>query len=381
MRSFHCDRCGQQVYFENAQCGGCGALLGFVPASLRLAAFDPELLPADPAQPWPALANDLPALRPCANRSAAPACNWMLDAGDAQLQCRSCRLTTHTPDQGLPPQQDSWRLFEAAKRRLVYTLLVLGLAPPAHAQPGDGRAPAFRLLGDLPGEPRVLTGHDEGVVTLNSAEADPVHRETTRVRLGEPLRNLLGHLRHETSHYLQWQWLREGAAAQRCREVFGDESTDYAAALKQHYEQGPPAQWQQHYISAYASSHPWEDWAETCAHYLLMVDAVETAAAWGLRLDGPTRAEPGALQAELADPQADLPPVPQLVLEHWLPVAQFLNAMNRSLGERDAYPFLMPDAVLHKLATVQALLAEAACMANASAVAQAAAPAEPATAG
>ena len=38
------------------------------------------------------------------------------------------------------------------------------------------------------------------------------------------------------------------------------------------------------FISSYATTHPWEDWAETWAHYLHMADALETAASIGLSL-------------------------------------------------------------------------------------------------
>jgi hypothetical protein len=203
-----------------------------------------------------------------------------------------------------------------------------------------------------------MTGHDDGLITLNLAETDDVQRETARVSLGEPQRSLLGHLRHEASHYLQQRYVDGRPAQARCREVFGDERIDYSQALARHYAQGAPADWQQHYVSAYASAHPWEDWAETCAHYLLVADAVQTAAAWGLTLAGPG---PQAMAAQPLD--ADGPaqaPVDELVLRQWLPVAQFLNAMSRSLGQPDPYPYQMPDAVLAKMALVQALLREAA---------------------
>jgi hypothetical protein len=38
-----------------------------------------------------------------------------------------------------------------------------------------------------------------------------------------------------------------------------------------------PANWQKSFISKYATSHPWEDWAETWAHYLHIMDMLETA--------------------------------------------------------------------------------------------------------
>ena len=361
MRPFACGQCGNTVFFENVGCGQCGALLGFSPALRRMLAFNPP--PPAPAAWQVQATGSSPAagslLRPCANRLVHSLCNWMLDAGDEQPLCRSCRLTVAIPNLQAPINLQRWRLFEQAKRRLVFTLLTLGLPPEAQppAQAGMAAAPfglRFQLLASLPGQPPVMTGHDDGLITLNLAEADDVLRETARVSLGEPQRSLLGHLRHEASHYLQQRYIDGQPAQQRCRELFGDERADYDQALARHYAQGVPADWQQHFVSAYASAHPWEDWAETCAHYLLVVDAVQTAAAWGLTLNGPVVAQPR---------QADGPaqaPVIDLVLHQWLPVAQFLNAMNRSMGQPDPYPYQMPDAVLVKMSLVQTLLREAA---------------------
>ena len=370
MRPFACGHCANTVYFENVNCGLCGALLGFSPALRRMLAFDsPPPAPAPwcvrasaprqaagvAAQADPADRADASLLRPCANRLEHQLCNWMLDAGDEHQQCRSCRLTVAIPNLQEPLNRARWHLFEKAKRRLVFTLLTLGLPP--EPQPGAAAGAfglRFQLLANLPDQPPVMTGHDGGLITLNLAEADDVQREAARAALGEPQRSLLGHLRHEASHYLQQRYVDGRPAQARCREVFGDERIDYTDALDRHYAQGPPADWQQHCISAYASAHPWEDWAETCAHYLLVVDAVQTAATWGLRLTGPNTAQPrgadGPVQA----------PVDDLVLNQWLPVAQFLNAMNRSLGQPDPYPYQMPDAVLAKMGLVQTLLREAA---------------------
>ena len=363
MRPFACGQCANTVYFENVSCGQCGALLGFSPALRRMLAFDPP--PPAPA-PWQVRAGapDQPAgtaagslLRPCANRLDHQLCNWMLDAGDDHSQCRSCRLTVAIPNLQEPLNLARWHLFEKAKRRLVFTLLTLGLPPEAQPDASTGAfGLRFQLLANLPDQPPVLTGHEDGLITLNLAEADDVQREAARVALGEPQRSLLGHLRHEVSHYLQQRYVDGRPAQARCREVFGDERCDYADALDRHYAQGAPADWQQHYVSAYASAHPWEDWAETCAHYLLVVDAVQTAAAWGLTLNGPVVAQP-----QQADGPAQAPVV-DLVLHQWLPVAQFLNAMSRSMGQPDPYPYQMPDAVLAKMSLVQTLLCEAAVL-------------------
>jgi hypothetical protein len=395
MTPFACSHCGNTVYFENTDCGRCGAVLGFVPGQRRMLSFalpsagEPD--DSDAAGSWQILhgidaqgagakagdpataatggrtpsaaARDEggaeagdgqaePGLQPCDNRRQHQVCNWMLDAGDPGPLCISCRLTGVIPSLADGQNLAHWAAIERAKRHLVHTLMGLGLTPRPIGSDRAARGLRFQLLEALPGGPPVMTGHEDGVITLNIAEADDVHRETTRVAMGEPVRTLLGHLRHEVSHYLAWRHLEDTPAMDRCREAFGDERVDYAAALQTHYAQGAPADWSQRYVSAYASAHPYEDWAETCAHYLLVVDAMETASAWGLQLEGPspTRA------TEAADLRQ---PLAERVLAHWLPLAQFLNAMNRSLGQPDSYPFLLPPQVLDKMNLVQSLLAEA----------------------
>lgn len=380
MIPFRCGRCGHAVFFENVRCGHCDALLGYLPGERCMGAFEAEEVPAaadaaaapadtttaapppTPATPsasaprWRrvgeacASAGDQP-FTPCANRVQHDICNWMLDPGDPGPLCRSCRLTSVIPDLTVAGNTLRWAAIEAAKRRLMFTLIDHGLDPEPKASPTDTKGLALQLLGAVPGGPPVMTGHAGGTVTINIAEADDVEREATRVAFGEPVRSLLGHLRHEFGHYLQQRWIT-GPAAEACRAVFGDEREDYAAALARYHAEGPPADWQQRFVTAYASAHPFEDWAETCAHVLLVSDAVQTAESWGLRLDGPVaRARPKSSRSQ---------PMDRVVIEHWLPVAQFLNAMNRSLGLRDSYPYLMPDAVLQKMALVQRLLADAA---------------------
>ena len=62
--------------------------------------------------------------------------------------------------------------------------------------------------------------------------------------------------------------------------------TSYAAALQAHYAKGGDVgPWAERHVSAYASAHPWEDWAETWAHYLHMMDAVDTALGFGMSAD------------------------------------------------------------------------------------------------
>ena len=273
---------------------------------------------------------------------------------DQQALCRSCRLTRVIPSLDAAINIDRWRHIERAKRRLLYTLLSLGLAPEPKSGPDDLPGLEFLLLEPAADGAAVFTGHDAGTITLNVAEADDDAREATRVQLGEPVRTLLGHLRHEVAHYLQFRWINGTPAMDRCRALFGDEQADYARAIERHYADGPPQDWPQHFVSAYASAHPWEDWAETCAHYLLVLDAVQTASVWGLSLaGGPTEAAPDTVDLTRHAP------VSELVVQQWLPVAQFLNAMNRSIGLPDSYPYQLPPDVVTKMAGVHELLAAA----------------------
>ena len=180
--------------------------------------------------------------------------------------------------------EERWRALEAAKRRLIYALKRLGL--PLEAKREDAaKGLAFDFLADAgPGQP-VMTGHDDGLITINIAEADSAERERRRLELGEPYRTLLGHLRHEVGHYYWDVLVRDGGKIEACRAVFGDESVDYQEALDRHYQTGAPAGWEENFVSAYATMHPWEDFAETWTHYLHMVDTLDTAASFGMAVD------------------------------------------------------------------------------------------------
>jgi hypothetical protein len=327
MRLLSCPVCQQQVYFDNTVCLNCSSEVAFAPDLLQMVAVGGSH-------------------RNCVQRLTPEACNWAIEPTDPIERCRSCRLTGADSVVGA----DALRArAEAAKRRVLYTLLQLGV--PFAPKFADDDMKGLRFVWTLPdpGTP-IFTGHKDGTIVLNLNEADDAHREATRVSFGEPQRTVLGHLRHELSHFLFQRFVDGWPELTTFRDIFGDERADYTAALQQHYEQGPRADWQQFFVSAYASSHPWEDWAETCAHYLLMVEAVDTAAAWGLQLSlaGGEHVHP--------DRTAATAPVERLVIDHWLPMARFLNAMSRSLGLPDSYPYLLPPPVLGKLRFVQEML-------------------------
>ena len=196
-----------------------------------------------------------------------------------------------------------------------------------------------------PGAPSILTGHDNGVITINVAEADDAERERRRLQMHEPYRTLLGHFRHEVGHYYWDRLIKDSPRLEAFRAVFGDERKDYAQALQEYYQQGPPANWQQQFISIYASSHPWEDWAETWANYLHMTDTLETAATCGLMLHPGRKDEPTLPAPPKAGPNTSF----ERLLEGWFPLTYVLNNLNRGLGLPDGYPFVLSTPTLDKL--------------------------------
>jgi hypothetical protein len=349
-RSYRC-KCARPVFFRNSQCLACGAALGFEPALGEVRALEPGAdaltwrLSGDEASPQ--------TYRRCANFDSPAGCNWLVRVEDPLLHCRACRLNRTIPDLSDADNQRYWRAIEIAKRRLVSQLIALGLPVESKVSEDPGRGVAFDFLRSPPDAPRVLTGHANGLITLNVEEADDAKREKIRHDLHEPYRTLLGHFRHEIGHYY-WDRLVAGTAwNEPFRALFGDERADYAAALKANYENGPPAGWANRYISSYASTHPWEDWAETWAHYLHLVDSLDTALGFGLTADDvEAEVEPFALTDLYAPDHPDAPRTVALV-NSWLELTTVLNELARSMGQPDFYPFVMSRPVVRKLHFVQ----------------------------
>ena len=343
MRIFHCDHCENLVFFENTHCLGCGHLLAFLPELMEIGSLDPA---GDGIWQSPHPAAGGRTYRLCANYSGAQVCNWAVDATRDDTLCEACQLTTTIPDLTVEGHQTAWYKLELAKRRLVYTLLNLRL--PIAPRSRDPRGLAFEFLADAAeGQPPVMTGHAAGVITIALAEADDAERERRRTALREPYRTLLGHMRHESGHYY-WERLIEGTdRLDAFRAQFGDERDDYATALQRHYADGPPADWQTRFVTAYAAAHPWEDWAETWAHYLHITDTLETAAACGVSIRPGRHDEPA------------LPKVPETagtpatsfdrLIASWYPLTYLLNNLNRGLGLADGYPFVLSPPAVEKL--------------------------------
>jgi hypothetical protein len=281
MKTFHCDDCGHLLFFENTTCVHCGRHVAYLPDVAQVGSLDPagsgtwcSTLPAAAGR----------AYRLCRNYTDEQVCNWAVAAADTHPLCVSCRLTQVIPDLSQGGHRQAWYRLEVAKRRAIYTLLQLRL-PICNREDDPQRGLAFEFKTRAPnGTGVVLTGHANGVITINVAEADDAERERQRRAVHEPYRALLGHVRPEIGHYYWDPLIAASAAIGEFRALLGDERRDYAAALKTHYEQGSARDWPDYFVSAYASAHPWEDWAETWAHYLHMVDALETAAACGMSL-------------------------------------------------------------------------------------------------
>lgn len=294
-------------------------------------------------------------MRYCAN-AGYHACNWLLDADSDSDLCRACALNRTIPDLRVEGNLLRWRKLELAKHRLIYSLLRFRL--PLRSQHEDPeRGLAFDFLADphpdFREEAAVMTGHADGVITINIAEADDAERERQRLTMAEPYRTLLGHFRHEVGHYYWSALVGDHADVLTAfREQFGDERQDYAQALQQHYSAGV-GDWQPLYVSAYASAHPWEDWAETWAHYLHIVDVLETAYVYGVSIQ-PRKGPPDlAAQADFnAYRMADF----DALIQAWLPLTYAMNSLNRSMGQPDLYPFVLPPPVMQKLHFVHDLI-------------------------
>jgi hypothetical protein len=337
-------------------------MVGFCPDSHSLHAFD-----FDEAQGlWTNAA--LPgAYRQCANYTEHGVCNWMVPATEQQPWCRACRCNEVIPDLSMPMNLVYWRRLEAAKRYALYTLLQLGLPFASQPEAPPGRPGLlFRFMSDrdanseftqpLAGFNPIYTGHQHGEITINLAEADDIARTRARVRFGEGYRTLLGHFRHEFGHYY-WNVLIEPQQRllREFRSVFGDERADYDSALQRYYAEGAASQWPDEYLSAYASMHPWEDWAECWAHYMHMIDTLETAAACGLALEGgpfvgsaaPYIAK-GAVRKVAQQGDA--------LLKDWIRLAIAMNALNRSMGMEDAYPFVLTAPIRKKLGWIHRVI-------------------------
>ena len=352
-RSYQC-RCGNRIFFRNTLCLACQSQLGYLVDEGRLVALDPG--PA--LGTWRSQGRD-DLLKFCANRQSPAWCNWMTNALHSASYCIACRLNRTIPNLDDADNTRYWARIEIAKRRVVSELVSFGLPVKSKVDEDTERGLMFDFLRSPPEGPRVLTGHASGLITINVEEADDAKREHIKHQLREPYRTLLGHFRHEVGHYywdrLVWntRWLEP------FRQLFGDERASYADALRRNYEHGPPVDWASSYVSSYASTHPWEDWAETWAHCLHVVDSLCTAIGFGINAAHiHCDTEPFTRDALYMpdDPDAD-----RLLslLNGWIEIVTVLNEMARSMGQPDFYPFVMCRPVVAKLHFIHMVIASA----------------------
>ena len=345
MQRFVCD-CGNTLFFGSSQCLRCGSEVGYDLEAQAMIVIKPG--------GW---------MRLCDNGIKHGVCNWIVSAQKGEVLCTACRMNRTIPDLGNARNVMLWGRMELAKRRLIYTLLRLGISLHSKMEnPKTGLA--FDIISTV-SNPTVTTGHLNGVITVNLEEADDTYRQINRQQLGENSRTLLGHFRHESGHYAWQRWMSEQPWDHphrlAFRERFGDEWLDYAAALSAHYQNGAPACWEQQFITGYAASHPWEDWAETWAHYLEILEGLETCEGLGIEVSRialhttPFPAVAGALPSML-EQSTDTDAKFLVWLQRWVCLSTALNEISTSLGEAALYPFVISVPVAQKLRLIQHLI-------------------------
>ncbi len=338
MKLYACGHCHQPLYFENSTCLHCLQTVGFDIAKLSMI----TLIGGGDGQ-WYDVIDPEQSYRFCRNAQHGT-CNWIFHPGQSGEFCMACSLNRTIPLLSSAENLSRWKRIEVAKHRLVYSLIRLHLPVRGKEGPED-EGIAFDFMADLSPDERVMTGHHQGTITLNIEEADETERVRNKLDLGEKYRTLLGHFRHETGHYYWDLLIKDHQLLKKFRLLFGDEQQDYSRALENYYHTGAPGNWADHFISPYASSHPWEDWAETWAHYLHLMDTLETAWSFGI----------GIKPWEQQDLRADISRDPydtaqfEKIIRLWLPLTFAVNSLNRSMGHPDFYPFVISPPVMDKL--------------------------------
>jgi len=390
MRIFRCS-CADKplLFFENISCSKCERMTGFDAESLDMKTFE-QANPGTKDRPvWEC--GDGRYYLQCDNWTTHNACNWMVQLEQTNLQdallqinstqlhlCRSCNLNSMVPDLNVVENITLWGKLESAKRRCLYTLLSLELPFDRQSQLASSVTPnlAFKFLAaasdsnqdSIKDSEPVITGHKNGVITIDLAEADDVERTRMQLSMNEDYRTLLGHFRHETGHYY-WDVFQSKLSgfSQRFRSLFGDERENYLNALNRHHSTGPKPQWREQYISSYATAHPWEDWAESWAHYLHVIDTLQTRYEYDESKLGDQAGK--AVSASSADARVFSLPLPDnkdmlpgrdfsTIMGHWNNTAVLLNSLNRSMGLPDPYPFVTSEVVYNKLLFIDNTLQE-----------------------
>ena len=341
MNRFYC-KCGSEVFFDNRCCQNCGVALGFDSRTL-------DMIPMEPSgrESYKSLDLSARSFKLCANGSEFSSCNWVLPADDENKFCFGCRFNRIIPNQKVIDVSPSinhqrWCRLEAAKKRLMYTLLELKV-PVIDGWNDAEDGLLFDFMEDIETESdvvaeNIVTGYANGIITINVIEADDVARVSARSALNERQRTILGHFRHESGHFLWDRLFKRLSLGSEFKNIFGDPDEDYQESLSKYYKNGPPSDWSNCFITAYASSHPLEDFAETWNHFLLIFDTVETAYAHGL-----TQMKPDIRNLMSS-------------LDVWNDLVIALNQLTRSIGINDAYPFVINKLASQKLNYVARLV-------------------------
>lgn len=343
MKIFECGHCSYPLYFENNQCDNCRHICGYRDVDRKMLTFNPanEILISD---------RESIAYKYCKNKEHE-VCNWLLEEDDEHDYCSACQLNRTIPNLSAKKNFRKWQNLELAKHRLVYQLQKIGLDLPSKMVNNDGLCFDFIVKKS---NPSIMTGHASGVITILLREADAALREQIRKELDEPYRTLIGHLRHEVGHYF-WERLvaADKSFLSEFRIIFGNEEINYSDSLQRYYKNGAPENWRESFISKYATSHPWEDWAETWAHYLHVMDMVETAHFFGIKVN-PTNRNKSMKASVTFDPYsiADF----ETIVHKCRPLSFAVNSINRAMGIPDVYPFVISPEVAKKMSFIHELL-------------------------
>ncbi|MDT0642853.1 putative zinc-binding metallopeptidase [Zunongwangia sp. F363] len=346
MKTFTCNNCENIVFYENDICGYCSSLLGYWNREEKMLA----------AKPGTVFSNNETFFKYCRNHEYG-ACNWLIPLNFDIEYCEACQLNSVIPDLGDAKRLEEWRKIEFAKHRLIYSLNKLQLLFVFPQKDKEDLKLQFRFLApdnSNEGGKKILTGHLNGIITLNVEEADDLKREKARMQMGEKMRTLLGHFRHEIGHFY-WEALilPHPENLSQFRDIFGDESKDYAESLQEYYRNGPAENWRESFITKYASSHPWEDWAETWAHYLHIMDTLETAHYFGVKIE-PQELKAKPIQSAGIDPYKE--EKFEVIVNEYITLTIAINSLNRGMGIPDIYPFILNSKEIIKLSFIHNLL-------------------------
>lgn len=325
MIRFFCP-CGAELFFESDFCGACKSPVAYDPETMRFAIIQPTN---------GAAASATETARLCRNGIDFGVCNWLVNEDAPHGLCLSCQFNRTIPNLSRDKNIQRWHILERSKRRLLFSLQSLGI-PLANGWRDPQRGLLFDFLEDarsnpMAASPFVTTGYLDGVVTINVLEADPAWRFAEQQASNQEYRTVLGHFRHESGHHVYRLFPCDNDLISSFAELFGDVRKDYGLALQCFHTMGPRDGWEQHHITAYASAHPSEDWAETWGHYLHIHDTLGTAVSFGL------------IETDLA--QLDF----AAKIHSWRRLSVGFNELNRSMGLDDAYPFIVNDTVAAKL--------------------------------